>query len=218
MGGARCRSVRCPLPSTGADSSATLTRSCRGGAPSFIPHRPGWSLTGAGTGLAPAPASAGPAGDAAAPAPGGFPALDPRSRPVPSLGVPVAAPRSGSCSQDPSSAFPFHRSLPPGRSRPLPGSQLCLSGVSVPALLVRDPGPSSAPAAHNRGRCIPRAGRAGRGDPPPGGGAGGQSGHLSRSGCPVTGVKVSPCAGNQRAEPSWGAELQGGSGWRLPGV
>lgn len=163
--------MRCPLPSTGADSSAALTRSCRGGAPSFIRHRPGWSLTGAGTGLAPAPASAGPAGDAAAPAPGGFLALDPRSRPVPSLGVPVAAPRSGSCSQDPSSASPFHRSLPPGRSRPLPGSQLCLSGVPVPALPLRG----------SRAQLCPRCSQPG--PVHPAGGQGGQGGPASRGRC-----------------------------------
>lgn len=121
--------MRCHLLSAAAGPSAALTRSCRGGAPSFIPHRPGWSLAGAGTGQGPV-----------------WPRQRPRPRPrrCPHLlprGVPVLAPRSQSCPRgpspyplvsDPVPGIPTHRppnlgTSPPGMSQPLTGSWLCRS-------------------------------------------------------------------------------------------
>lgn len=124
-------SVRCHLLSAAAGPSAALTRSCRGGAPSFIPHRPGWSLAGAGTGQGPV-----------------WPRQRPRQRPRPRprwhphllpRGVPVLAPGSQSfprgaspCpalfrsrSRDPDSPSSNLGVSPPGVSEPLPGSRLC---------------------------------------------------------------------------------------------
>lgn len=155
VGEGRC-AVPCPLPSAGAGPSAALTRSCRGGAPSFIPHRPGWSLAGAGTGLAPAPASAsaGPAGDAAAPAPGWGPGP----------GAPPPPPRV----LLPGSRLGVHLlpvSAPPGGLGPLPVSRLCPLRGSRSRLCPRCS--QALGAAH--GAAASR-GRAGQGGPAPAGG------------------------------------------------
>lgn len=176
--------MRCHLLSAAAGPSAALTRSCRGGAPSFIPHRPGWSLAGAGTGQGPVWPRQRPR-QRLRPLPRRYPHLLPR-------GVLVLAPGCQSCTRGPS---------------PYP-----LVSDPVPEILTRRP--LILVSAH-RGRAAP-AGvpalpplQAGQGQPALHGPWGGDRPDTSPpSVCPVTGVKVSPWAGNGWAELSLGAKRQ----------
>lgn len=112
--------MRCHLLSAAAGPSAALTRSCRGGAPSFIPHRPGWSLAGAGAGQGPLWPRQRPRQRPRPPArrcrtcSRGVPLLVPALSPV--LGVPAPAPPFGS--RDPDSPCSNLVSAHQGRPSP----------------------------------------------------------------------------------------------------